>query len=185
MTPGKPKILCVDDTPVNLQILDNLLAPRGYEVHTATDGLAALEIITQEDMDLVLLDVMMPEINGFEVCRWLKEQEQYRDIPVVMITALNSTQDRIQGIEAGAADFISKPFDQGEVLARTHMLLKMKELQDARKAAYAHIDHLSGVGEAIIRDFHPLQFSLEEQMDRVMAQFLGETLEAANRRRPC
>ncbi len=181
MTPGKPKILCVDDAPVNLQILDNLLAPRGYEVHTATDGLAALEIITQEDMDLVLLDVMMPEINGFEVCRWLKEQEKFRDIPVVMITALNSTQDRIQGIEAGAADFITKPFDQGEVLARTRMLLRMKELQDARKAAYAHIDHLTGVGEAIIRDFHPLQFSLEGQMDRVMAQFLGETSEAANR----
>lgn len=181
MGPGKPKILCVDDAPVNLQVLNGLLAPLGYEVHTAADGLEALEKITQVDMDLVFLDVMMPEINGFEVCRWLKQQEHFRDIPVVMLTALNSTRDRIEGIEAGADDFISKPFEPGEVLARTRMLLKMKDLQDGRKAAYAHIDQLTGVGEEIIQDFDPLRFSFREQLERVMAQFLGDTSPAVNR----
>jgi response regulator RpfG family c-di-GMP phosphodiesterase len=166
--------------PVNVQLLTGLLTPRGYEVHTAADGLAALEKISQEKVDLVLLDVMMPEVNGFDVCRWLKEQEQFRDIPVVMITALNSTQDRIQGIEAGADDFISKPFDRGEVLARVKMLLKMKALQDTRKAAYAHIDQLTWVGEEIIQSFDPLRFDFLDQLDRVMAQFLGEPEEAAN-----
>jgi response regulator RpfG family c-di-GMP phosphodiesterase len=181
MTPEKPRILCVDDAPVNLQLLDGLLTPQGYEVDTAADGMAALEKITQGNVDLVFLDVMMPELTGFEVCRWLKEQEQFRDIPVIMITALNSSQDRVKGIESGADDFISKPFESSEVLARTRMLLKMKELQDARKAAYAHIDQLNGVGEDILRSFDPLRFSFRQQLERVMIQFLDDSLVAANR----
>jgi response regulator RpfG family c-di-GMP phosphodiesterase len=180
MAPGKPRILCVDDSPVNLRLLNGLLANLGYEVDTAADGLASLEKITQGRVDLVLLDVMMPEVNGFEVCRWLKEQEQFRDIPVVMLTALNSTRDRIQGIEAGADDFISKPFDRNEVLARVRMLLKMKALQDSRKAAYAQIDHLTWVGEEIIQGFDPLRFDFLEQLDRVMDRFLGDPRGAAN-----
>jgi response regulator RpfG family c-di-GMP phosphodiesterase len=173
----------VDDAPVNLQLLNGLLTPQGYEVETAADGMAALEKITGGTVDLVFLDVMMPELNGFEVCRWLKEQEQFRDIPVIMITALNSTQDRVKGIEAGADDFITKPFERSEVLARTKMLLKIKELQDARKAAYAHIDQLNGVGEEIIRSFDPIRFSLRQQLERVMAQFMEDTPEAVNRPR--
>jgi len=126
----KPRILCVDDEPANLKLLEALLAPRGYEVIKATDGKEALEKLNEQGMDIVLLDVMMPEINGFEVCKKIKEDNRYRHIPVVMITALRSREDRIKGIEAGAEDFISKPFDHGEVLARIKMLLKIKNLND-------------------------------------------------------
>jgi len=130
MNMQKPRILCVDDEPANLKLLEALLAPRGYEVIKATDGKEALEKLNEQGMDIVLLDVMMPEINGFEVCKKIKEDNRYRHIPVVMITALRSREDRIKGIEAGAEDFISKPFDHGEVLARIKMLLKIKNLND-------------------------------------------------------
>jgi len=86
-------------------------------------------------IDLVLLDVMMPEMNGFEVCRQIKEDQKLRNIPVILITALTAKEDRIRGIEAGAEEFLSKPFDRTEVLARIKMLLKVKELGDDRRRA--------------------------------------------------
>jgi len=110
----RPRILCVDDEPLNLMVLEGVLVPKGYEVITAAGGGKALDIIRKQKIDIVLLDVMMPEMNGFEVCKKIKENERYRDIPVVMITSLASKEDRIKGIEAGAEDFISKPFDHGE-----------------------------------------------------------------------
>ena len=106
-----PNILCVDDEPVNLSLLQAVLIPNGYEVVKAGDGQKALEILNEQRIDLVLLDVMMPRMDGFTVCRHIKENEKLRHIPVIMITGLTSTQERIKGIEAGAEDFISKPFD--------------------------------------------------------------------------
>ncbi len=110
MVGTKPRIICVDDESYNLKLFEAMLVPAGYEVITAENGRDALEKIAELRIDLVLLDVMMPEINGFDVCRTIKGDERFRNIPVVMITVLTSKDDRIKGIEAGAEDFISKPF---------------------------------------------------------------------------
>ncbi|MBP1610793.1 MAG: response regulator receiver domain with sensory domain [Acidobacteria bacterium] len=131
----KPVILCVDDEEANLKLLEKLLVPRGYVVVSAVSGKDALLKIKSQTIDLVLLDIIMPGMNGFEVCRQIKEDQKLRNIPVIMITASILKQDRIRGIEAGAEEFLSKPFDLAEVLARIKMLLKMKKLDDERKRA--------------------------------------------------
>ena len=114
-----PKILCVDDEPRNLSLLRAMLLPRGFDVVTATNGLGALEEIRTGQIDICLLDIMMPGMDGFDVCRQIKSDPLHRNIPVVMITSLvDNKENRILGIEAGAEDFISKPFDKAEVLAR-------------------------------------------------------------------
>ncbi len=122
------KILCVDDEPHNLILLEAMLAPRGYEVETAENGREALAKLRTGEVDICLLDVMMPDLDGFEVCRRIKADETLRIIPVIMITALADRDNRIRGIEAGAEDFISKPFDSTEVLARIKMLLRVRSL---------------------------------------------------------
>ncbi len=124
------RILCVDDEPFNLSLLEAILLPRGYEVVTAVNGLEALEKIAAERIDICLLDIKMPEMDGFEVCRRIKDDDLHRNIPVVMITSYADTENRIRGIEAGAEDFISNPFSSAEVLARIKMLLHVKSLSD-------------------------------------------------------
>jgi formate hydrogenlyase transcriptional activator len=126
------RILCVDDGPLNLSLLEAMLAPRGYEVITAANGPLALEKIKTERIDICLLDVSMPGMDGFEVCRRIKSDKLTRRIPVVMITSYADMDNRIRGIEAGAEDFISKPFDSSEVLARIKMLVEVKSLDDRR-----------------------------------------------------
>ncbi|HLD74367.1 MAG TPA: response regulator, partial [Bdellovibrionota bacterium] len=121
----KYKILTVDDEPVNLKLLEAHLVPRGYEVLQAKNGLEALEVLSREPIDIVLLDVMMPQINGFEVLKKIRADEKLRLTPVILVTALKATEDRINGIQAGCDDFISKPFDKGELLARIQSLLKI------------------------------------------------------------
>jgi len=107
MNQHKPRILCVDDEPLNLSLLEALLTPRGYEVVPAANGPLALEMIKTMQIDICLLDVMMPGMDGFEVCRRIKADEDHRNIPVIMITVLDDRENRIRGIEAGAEDFTS------------------------------------------------------------------------------
>src|SRR5205085_5041258 len=97
---------------------------------TAGDGFACLEAVSQAPPDLILRDVMMPNLDGLEVCRRLKGDRQYRHIPVILLTALNLPQDRVAGIEAGADDFISKPFNRHELMARVKSLLRVKRLEE-------------------------------------------------------
>jgi len=127
-----PKILCVDDEATVLEALETFLLPSGYEVIKAYNGQEALEKLKDERVDLVLMDVKMPKLDGLEVCRRIKGDERLMNIPIVLITGLTSKEDRIKGIEAGAEDFISKPFDIAEVLARVKMLLKVKVFQEKR-----------------------------------------------------
>jgi DNA-binding response OmpR family regulator len=122
-----PKILCVDDEPMNLILLDAMLSPCGYEIVQASCGAEALELMKTERFDLCLLDVMMPGIDGFEVCRRIKAAGAQRQIPVVLLTAYSSKEHRVRGIEAGAEDFLCKPLDAAEVLARVKMLLQVQE----------------------------------------------------------
>ena len=110
MNSRSPIILCVDDEPINLKLLGVVLKSQGYQVVTAVDGADALRKMCEHSIDLVLLDVMMPGMDGFETCKMIKNSEATQDIPVVMLTALSSSDDRIKGIEAGAEDFLTKPF---------------------------------------------------------------------------
>lgn len=124
------KILVVDDTPQNLKLLGDLLAAKGYAVLTAASGRQALEIVDRERPDLVLLDVVMPELSGYEVCRKIRDTPATAILPVVMVTALDPAQERVKGLEAGADDFLTKPINQPELLARVRSLLRIKELYD-------------------------------------------------------
>ena len=135
MSPRQPVILCVDDVAANLELLESILVPRGYAVVGAGSGKDALAMIKSQAIDLVLLDVMMPGMDGFEVCRQIKADQALRNIPVIMLTALTAREERIRSIEAGAEEFLSKPFDRTEVLARIAMLLKVKGLDDDRRRA--------------------------------------------------
>ncbi len=123
-------VLVADDQQANLELLLELLEMEGYRVVCATNGEEALEAFKTQEIDIVLLDVMMPGRTGFEVCRELKSNGATRLIPVVLVTALDSTDDRIQGIDCGADDFLNKPVDRAELLARVRSLLRLKQFTD-------------------------------------------------------
>lgn len=125
-----PKILVVDDHPASRMTAVALLSVEGYQVLEADSGPLALERVMKSQPDLILLDVMMPGMDGFEVCRQLKQDEQTRLIPVIFITALNDRQSRIRGIEVGGDDFLTKPFDRVELAARVKSLVRQKRLNE-------------------------------------------------------
>jgi putative two-component system response regulator len=127
---SKGTVLVADDHEANRDLLAGLLIGEGYEVICAEDGERALEIIQREPVDLALLDVMMPGMTGFSACLAIKSRPETRLIPVVLVTGLTSSDDRIQGIMCGADDFLSKPVNKHELLARVHSLLRLKEFTD-------------------------------------------------------
>jgi adenylate cyclase len=125
----RTRVLVVDDQPSNVRLLDALLAPRGYEVLAASSGEEALEVVRTSAVDLVLLDIVMPGMNGYDVCRRIREQPETAYLPVVMVTASEEEQ-KVRSLEAGADDFLTKPVNKSELLARVASLARVKRYQD-------------------------------------------------------
>ena len=143
----KPLILVVDDQPLNIELLEAYLVPQGYEIVKAASGQEALAKITDRPIDLILLDVMMPSMDGYEVCRILKKKAEY--LPVIMITALGSRESRLKGIESGADDFLSKPFDSTELKLKVGNLIKIKILYDKVEKDFREIKALDEMKDSL------------------------------------
>jgi len=168
---GEPtKILAVDDVRQNLRLLEAILAPQGYTVMPASSGAEALEKVVTERPDLILLDVLMPEMNGYEVCRALRDDPATRFLPVVMITSSDAA-DRLSAIESGADDFIQKPFDKQELLARVRSLVRIKRYHDTIETQAGELAELNTNLEARVA----AQVEEIERLGR-LRRFLSETL---------
>jgi putative two-component system response regulator len=141
-------ILVADDQASNRELLEELLTAEGYKVITVPDGAAAVEELTRTQVDLVLLDVMMPNLNGFEACEKIKNNPDTYLIPLIIITSLSDKQDRLEGIKVGADDFLSRPLDRTELLARARSLLKLKlrtdELERAESVLFSLARSIEG-----------------------------------------
>ncbi len=130
MTDRTPRILCVDDEKLNIQLYQGILAPTGYSVIAAMDGYQALDLLSREEVDIVILDLMMPDMDGFQVLAELRSKPETVNLPVIVATALSDRATKLQALEAGANDFLYKPLDRPETLLRVRNLLKVKEHQD-------------------------------------------------------
>jgi len=137
-----PIVLVVDDNLQNLELLQACLEDMDCETLPAHDGIEALKIIADNPPDLILLDVMMPKMSGFEVCRRLKNDPKTTDIPVIMVTALNEFGDIERGIDSGTDDFISKPVNKLELLTRVKTMLKLKHLSDKLERTLAYLSEI-------------------------------------------
>jgi adenylate cyclase len=138
----EPLVLAVDDLPANVRLVDAVLSPRGYRVYPAGSGPEALRLVGELHPDLVLLDIVMPEMDGYEVCRRLREDPATAFLPVVMITA-SGDQEKVRAIEAGADDFVAKPFDQAELVARVRSLVRIKRYHDTIEGQAAELAELN------------------------------------------
>ncbi|MEM9066372.1 MAG: response regulator [Planctomycetota bacterium] len=141
-TPGR--VLLVDDHPQNLELLQAYLEEFGCVVDTATDGLEALAAVERQAPDLIVLDVMMPRMSGFQVCQKLKDSDATRSIPVVMVTALNAVADVERAVECGADDFLTKPVNKLELLTRVRSLVRVGQLQRQLDETLAEVRRLRG-----------------------------------------
>jgi CheY-like chemotaxis protein len=128
-----PLLLIVDDVETNIEVLANLLGDRSYGIAFATSGEQALAMVEELDPDLILLDIMMPGMDGLEVCRVLKRRPSTREIPIIFLTARTEVEDIAGGFEAGAVDYVTKPFQAAELLARVHVHIELKTTRDAQK----------------------------------------------------
>ncbi len=137
-TSAREEILVVDDTPASLRLLTELLTQHGYRVRPADDGALALKSVAAKTPDLILLDVNMPGMDGYEVCRRLKADEKSSRIPVIFISAFGDTRQKVTGFEAGGLDYITKPFEAEEVLARVRTHLRLRQAEEALRNAHEH-----------------------------------------------
>ena len=144
------RILVVDDTPANIQALAAVLKEQGYQISVATNGKQALDVVARIRPDLILLDVMMPEMDGFETCRRLKASEEWREIPVIFLTAKTETADIVQGFELGAVDYVAKPFNAHELLARVHTHLALRRQQRELQENYQRLSELERLRDSLV-----------------------------------
>jgi len=169
-----PRILVVDDTPANVKLLVDVLTVKGFAMSSAVNGEEALAQIAAQPPDLVLLDIMMPGLSGYDVCRRIRADPATALLPVVLCTSLDPKQERINGIEAGADDFLPKPINQQELLARVKSLLRIKALQDEVKAQAAQIAEWNAKLEERVRE----QVGQIDRLQRLKRFFSPQLAEA-------
>jgi class 3 adenylate cyclase len=175
------RILVVDDTPANIQAVAAILKGQGYQLSVATSGKQALEVVEKVVPDLILLDVMMPEMDGFEACRRIKGTEAWRDIPIIFLTAKTETADLVKGFESGAVDYVGKPFNAHELLARVNTHLTVDHLRRTLAAknvelarAHALVRRAFGryvseeVAESLLRNPEGLDLGGEERETTIL-----------------
>ncbi len=190
------RILVVDDTPSNIQMLAAVLKDNGYHVSVATNGRQALEVIGRVRPILILLDVMMPEMDGFETCRHLKENPEWVDIPIIFLTARAETADIIKGFELGAVDYVAKPFNTHELLARVHTHLMIRRQQQELQDNYKKLSELERLRDnlvhMVVHDLRSpllglsgclrlLQMDLDGKLEPTQAEDLDTAMSAAQR----
>ena len=147
MTTGPSKVLIADDNQQNCELLDAYLSGEGYLIDMACDGQATLDRVALSQPDLILLDIMMPKLSGYEVCQRLKADESTRDIPIVMVTALNEMGDIEKAVNAGADDFLTKPVNKLELTTRVRSLLRVRHLTNERDRLLAYLAEVDGLHE--------------------------------------
>ena len=176
-------ILIVDDNPKNLQVLGNILRAQQYKTAVAKDGATTLKLVKKKLPDLILLDIMLPGMDGFEVCRQLKSEATTREIPVIFISALTDTAEKLKGFQAGGMDYIAKPFQKEEVLARVCVHLDLRHSHAELKRSHAELQNLNRQLEKsnatkdkffsiLAQDLQPPIFRLLE-----LARFIPENIE--------
>lgn len=184
-SPTPPLVLVVDDIEQNVMLLEAYLSLQHYRVVKAYNGEEALHSVEKEPPDIILLDVMMPGIDGYEVCRRLKNDPKTQFIPIVMVTALQDVEDKIKGIESGADDFISKPFNKEELFTRVKSLLRIKHLYDQLEQSYRTVaekneqlialDRMKdGLTHMIVHDLKNPLTAIMGYLRIVTAKLLGE-----------
>src|SRR6187455_1226883 len=174
----KPRVLAVDDQRDALRLLQIRLQNAGMECFTCSDGTSALQFLEKELVDIVILDVMMPNMDGYEVCRRIKGGERTKDIIVLFLTARYEMQDKIRGLEVGGHDYLTKPVEQAELLARTRSALRIKQLQDQLKEQLQlqktiNNLHQEMLGEHWQKTLGQLAASLAHEINNPLAAALG------------
>ena len=167
-----PSVLVVDDTIDNLRLLSDILDHRGYEVRAVTSGAQALLAAAADPPDLLLLDITMPDMDGYEVCRRLKAQPASRDVPVIFLTALNETADKVKGFDIGGVDYVTKPFQVEEVLARVQTHVALRQAQVALAESNTHLRALEQLRDDMVQMIvHDMRSPLTALLLRL--RFLG------------
>jgi DNA-binding response OmpR family regulator len=170
----KGMILIVDDSQVSIQVLSHQLQNAGYSISVAMDGKKALDVVEKDLPDLVLLDIMMPDMDGYEICRRIRDNEGTRMIPVIFLTARSSKEDIVQGFEAGAVDYVTKPFNTAELLARVRTHVELKRARDEIKTLRGILPICAGC--KAIRDEKGDWVPLEEYLIHHSAAELSHSL---------
>jgi len=182
----RPMILIVDDTPIDLQVLSMILSKENYQIGVAMNGKQALDTVEKIYPDLVLLDIMMPEMDGFEVCNTLKRSST-KDIPVIFLTVKDETEDILKGYEAGAVDYVTKPFNSAELLARVRTHIELKKKIDNEKQLItkltATLEERKQAEEALKQAHDNLERLVEERTDELVLKNRQLTDEIGERRR--
>ncbi len=172
-------LLIVDDDPLNVELLIDKIGVRNYQITTASSGRQCLRSLRQETPDLILLDIMMPEMNGYEVCREIKSNPVTANIPVLFMSALDGSDDKVKGFEAGAVDYITKPFDEHEVLARIETHLCLKSAREALENQNQQLDEqVSARTRELVKSNELLRVEIA---DRKQAQEMLRESEAKSR----
>ena len=175
---ARPRILVVDDQRDSLLLLERRLEKAGFDCLSCSDSREVLALLSKEPVDVIILDIVMPHIDGFELCKMIKAQEETRDIPVLFLTANLQSEDKVRGLNAGAHDYLSKPVDQAELVARARAALRAKRMHDGLKSQLRLQTELNRLQQQIVNDywqktFGQLAASLAHEINNPLAAAIG------------